>query len=167
MFGEANSSLLTTRQCHCELVSHAERHVTLAWDAVLLPSLDDGALPVPAGSAAPVVKPVIKLWVSLSGSRNGGFSPPLLPFLSIMFPWKKAALNFFPGLSCQGRAQRVASACHVTLVFAVSHAMTSQPDWRTTERKLLYVKMGKLSLSRKQAGEHQLQMGREKKPRLF
>lgn len=44
--------------------------------------------------------------------------------------------------------------------------MTSQADWRTMEIKLLYVKMEKLSLSRKQAGEHQLQMGRKKKKGL-
>lgn len=48
-------------------------------------------------------------------------------------------------------------------MFAVSHAMTSQADWRTMEITLLYVKMEKLSLSRKQPGEHQLQMGMKKK----
>lgn len=41
--------------------------------------------------------------------------------------------------------------------------MTSRADWRTMEIKLLYVKMEKLSLSSKQAGEHQLQMGGKKK----
>lgn len=40
--------------------------------------------------------------------------------------------------------------------------MPSQADWRTTERKMLDVKTEKLLLSSKQAGEHQLQMGRIK-----
>lgn len=50
MFGEANPSLHTTRLCDCELVSHAERHVTLARDAVVVPGSADGALAVPAAS---------------------------------------------------------------------------------------------------------------------
>lgn len=113
-----------------------------------------------------IVKPGCKNLGLFLWKQKWAFSHPLLPSLSIIFPWKKAALNFFPGLSCWGRAQWVASACHVTLVFAVSHAMTSQADWRTMEIKLLYVKMEKLSLSRKQAGEHQLQMARQKKKKL-
>jgi len=96
-------------------------------------------------------------------AEMGDSALPFSPRSPSRFLGKKAALNFYPGSSCRGRAQRVASACHVTLVFAVSHAMTSQADWRTMEIKLLYVKMEKLSLSRKQAGEHQLQMGREEK----
>ena len=113
--------------------------------------------------AVPVMKPGRKTLGLCLEAEMGEFSPPLLPSLSITFPWEKAALNFFPGSSCRGRAQRVASTCHVTLVFAVSHAMTSQADWRTMEIKFLYVKMEKLLLSRKQAGGHQLQMGRKKK----
>lgn len=164
----------TTRPCDCELLSHAERHVTLAQDAVVIHSLADGALTVPAGSGdigiVLIVKPghetlCLSVWKQKWGIQP---SPSPLPAPSHFLGEKKTqnqhpALNFFPGLSCRGRAQQVASACHVTLVFAVSHAMTSQPDWRTMEIKLLYVKMEKLSLSRRQAGEHQLQMGREGK----
>lgn len=108
----------------------------------------------------PTVTPGCNTGGSASRSRKVVFGAPFpLHHVSL----EKAVLNFFPGLSCQGRAQRVASACHVTLVFAVSHAMTSQADWRTMEITLLYVKMEKLSLSRKQPGEHQLQMGMKKK----
>lgn len=104
MFGEANQSLHTTRLRVCELGNQAEGRVTLAWDAAFVLGWAGSALAVPSGSEVTVLcwQQNLPVKLQLSGSRNGGFSPPLLSSLSIPFPWNKAALDSLPGSSCRG-----------------------------------------------------------------
>lgn len=158
----------TTQQCDCKLGGQAEKCVTQLGTLVAAAGQSCPCHPIGSQCCQHLCSalPTEMLGCDMGSHRpQGEIVDWVLPSFSPSpsHSSEKPALNFFPSLSCWGWAQRVASACHVTLVFAVSHAMTSQADWHTMEITLLYVKMEKLSLSRKQAAEHQLQMGMKKK----
>lgn len=165
MFGEANSSLLTTRQCDCELVSHAERHVTLAWHAPLVPSLDEDALPVPAGSAAPVVKPVVKLsvWKQKWGIQP---SPSPLPFHHVSL--EKSCFKLLPWLVLprQSSASCICLSCHISVCCEPRHDIPTRLAYHG--KKAALCENGKVVAFQKTGWGTSAANGKRKKnPKLF